>query len=994
MDERSKKKRRRSIRNLRRQSIIFGSGNDDIVTLGNENIASTTEDEYGSLWVDSEVFVPATKCSRSLSMSSHSCTVQSEVEHITNGFTSQTSISGPPGDLSPIELARFPSNNLSPKVMTPYNMFTNIKCLEEQTPGVNSDSVHVIKQNGHSLDAAFLSDTVCITPNSDPIYKPSSTCTSSSEGLLHRDLSSLSRTVKCSPSSDLSPMFSPVTPNIRYTDTSMHELSNGIPELQVTPYESPGDQHNLTEPTDKDTLYTALSTGQSELYDGNTNEMNKKSKKSVPSDNIPSVNTHINKLKTQDANDVLQINVDSDDGQTVMVTVQLTDRPCTLPTSCTRLSTKCSGSSGDSRAVNTSNNKHKSVVARDTQSFDAAEKNDLRFSQQESSAANIEYNGVFDNNSNIEWNPEDEIFYTPKAAKSPSRLQAKRLVTGAAQFIQTIATKLSKEKKNRRKSNFLFEGISAPLLKSPKETPVISVESVKKSYCTQEEKENNCPHSFFISVNECSNNAKPVSVSQSIEVKNTSYTSNMSGLLIVNNESGAALINSGSDSPQIVETVDQETDGSWSKPCVVGDSGLTKHLERVSSVSETINDVDYTDCTMAEANNSCKSDSLQQMRNRGLHRSADFTHVTERDTCGDLTIDQTDCTVVDSDNSNKPHSSKIGRSSRPHRSSDGILTERDDLSVDQTDCTVVDSDNSNKPHSSQQASASRNRRRRKSANFTIATECYASYDLSVDQTDCTVVDSDNSDKPDCSLQASASRNRRRRRSANFNRVTECDASYNLTVDQTDCTVADSHNSDKPDSSLQVSATRNVRGRKSANFILATECDASVDHVAEEVSYIRRRSRRHSFEMCRQQSKQKFNYLCSDLTDDSTDDADVQICSGLANNSEPKPQKVRRYRKKNENLEDLYRNKNFKMPDKKTWETIFEVPHDGTLVSKKKQNRILLFENVPPAKKKRRQQKAAKLGWDVTGRKRVKMSDDYVRDFISAISQDLACMDCV
>jgi hypothetical protein len=64
------------------------------------------------------------------------------------------------------------------------------------------------------------------------------------------------------------------------------------------------------------------------------------------------------------------------------------------------------------------------------------------------------------------------------------------------------------------------------------------------------------------------------------------------------------------------------------------------------------------------------------------------------------------------------------------------------------------------------------------------------------------------------------------------------------------------------------------------------------------------------------------------------------------------------------LQDLYKNKNYKAPPEKTWETIFEVPSKGKATSKQKLKRYLQFEdNVPAAKLRRRLKRAAQNGWD-------------------------------
>ena len=263
---------------------------------------------------------------------------------------------------------------------------------------------------------------------------------------------------------------------------------------------------------------------------------------------------------------------------------------------------------------------------------------------------------------------------------------------------------------------------------------------------------------------------------------------------------------------------------------------------------------------------------------------------------------------------------------------------------------------------------------------------------SKDPADVNIVDRvivNNESKPDyvtvrlSSARLSAKRNRRRK-SACLNTVTENYTLSDLNSDQTDRVNPDLDNSEKEDFSMQTSFVATRKRRKSADFSCVLE-------ASEKMGYACTQSRRRSFEMGRQ-------HIIKQMSDsvesgDGIKSADLQS-SGLARTSETKPEKVKLHRtKKEENLEKLYRNKNFKMPTKKTWETIFEDPHNGNLVGKKKQNRILLFETITAVKQKRRQQKASKLGWGVTGRNSVRLPDEYVTDIINAIAEDLASTDC-
>ncbi|ESO97864.1 hypothetical protein LOTGIDRAFT_228402 [Lottia gigantea] len=79
----------------------------------------------------------------------------------------------------------------------------------------------------------------------------------------------------------------------------------------------------------------------------------------------------------------------------------------------------------------------------------------------------------------------------------------------------------------------------------------------------------------------------------------------------------------------------------------------------------------------------------------------------------------------------------------------------------------------------------------------------------------------------------------------------------------------------------------------------------------------------------------------------------------------------------ENLEELYLNKNYMAPLEKTWETIYESPNKSKqFVSKKKLRRVIDFQGFQPTKFKRRLQKAHKNGWtNICSRE---LSDDFVQ----------------
>lgn len=94
--------------------------------------------------------------------------------------------------------------------------------------------------------------------------------------------------------------------------------------------------------------------------------------------------------------------------------------------------------------------------------------------------------------------------------------------------------------------------------------------------------------------------------------------------------------------------------------------------------------------------------------------------------------------------------------------------------------------------------------------------------------------------------------------------------------------------------------------------------------------------------------------------------------------------------KEENIEDIYRNKNFKRPNERIWETIYESPSESKnpdqLLSKKRFKRSIAFETTMPAKLKKRSKKAADNGWDSRKRKKQQLSDEFVIEKIAKIDE--------
>ncbi|XP_067650074.1 uncharacterized protein [Haliotis asinina] len=179
----------------------------------------------------------------------------------------------------------------------------------------------------------------------------------------------------------------------------------------------------------------------------------------------------------------------------------------------------------------------------------------------------------------------------------------------------------------------------------------------------------------------------------------------------------------------------------------------------------------------------------------------------------------------------------------------------------------------------------------------------------------------------------------------------------------------------------------VLNQECENF-RANEPEQNKEEV-EETSTLRRsrRSRRSSLEIFRYQSHTPDDVV---LEDSPNSDSPERVVS------EVQPKKTRNRRKAaaalEENLEDLYRNKNYKAPGERMWETLFESPEKTKqpelLMSRRKYRRSLAFEVVPPSKMKRRLQRAMSQGWDVTGRKRKLVQMEEVKMKIAALSAEI------
>ncbi|XP_076434730.1 uncharacterized protein LOC143274711 [Babylonia areolata] len=92
------------------------------------------------------------------------------------------------------------------------------------------------------------------------------------------------------------------------------------------------------------------------------------------------------------------------------------------------------------------------------------------------------------------------------------------------------------------------------------------------------------------------------------------------------------------------------------------------------------------------------------------------------------------------------------------------------------------------------------------------------------------------------------------------------------------------------------------------------------------------------------------------------------------------------------LEQLYKNKNFKKPADKTWETIFENPSRGRDISKQKLKRFIQFEDhVPVSKLKRRLRKALLNGWNVNAKTSNKSDKDVLKK-LEQLDNEMSMLD--
>ncbi|KAH3889679.1 uncharacterized protein LOC127850017 isoform X1 [Dreissena polymorpha] len=149
---------------------------------------------------------------------------------------------------------------------------------------------------------------------------------------------------------------------------------------------------------------------------------------------------------------------------------------------------------------------------------------------------------------------------------------------------------------------------------------------------------------------------------------------------------------------------------------------------------------------------------------------------------------------------------------------------------------------------------------------------------------------------------------------------------------------------------------------------------------------RRRSSTMSLKMI--QDEMANSHTESSVTENQSSEisAKTQTENSMAENQSTKiTAKTNRKRKQEEvspeQLELLYRNKNFVKPEeKKSWQTIFESPHvSGEVYGKKRLQRHIDFTQPTLVKLKRRVQKAMKNGWDPKRKRKTELKDEYVRE---------------
>ncbi|XP_064652364.1 uncharacterized protein LOC135503013 isoform X2 [Lineus longissimus] len=116
---------------------------------------------------------------------------------------------------------------------------------------------------------------------------------------------------------------------------------------------------------------------------------------------------------------------------------------------------------------------------------------------------------------------------------------------------------------------------------------------------------------------------------------------------------------------------------------------------------------------------------------------------------------------------------------------------------------------------------------------------------------------------------------------------------------------------------------------------------------------------------------------------STPDAPSPQIKNCRRKSKGKEQKI--------NIEELYRNKNFKMPEVRSWETIYESPGPGQGdLGKKKLKRSLMFEEDPNmhAKYKKRRKRAIKNGWKPLSKAKLEKADKKLLEKLKTFEEEL------
>ncbi|XP_045173191.2 uncharacterized protein LOC123534824 [Mercenaria mercenaria] len=117
----------------------------------------------------------------------------------------------------------------------------------------------------------------------------------------------------------------------------------------------------------------------------------------------------------------------------------------------------------------------------------------------------------------------------------------------------------------------------------------------------------------------------------------------------------------------------------------------------------------------------------------------------------------------------------------------------------------------------------------------------------------------------------------------------------------------------------------------------------------------------------------------DLSEECASPIGENIHNGEATTNVKRGRKRKHKEDTFDELEKIYRNKNFVKPEeKKPWQTVLESPQNSSdIFGKKRLQRHIDFERPSQVKLRRRLQRAVKNGWDPKKRKRNELEDDFV-----------------